>query len=191
MKQSKKVFLFASVMLLMLTGCSDKSKLLAKTWMVSNLKYTKEIPKELRPAIDNSVNDMKKSFVVVRVIESVMFLANCHSERKEKLAGIWKLDVMDINNTPISGSSLGSWLWEFNDEGGYLINIAGAVEKGTYKVDKEKLTLSSVTNKDRPDQIYTIVKLDSVLLNLTSATEKNKTTLSFIKVKGEEVVEKD
>ena len=30
--------------------------------MVSNLKYTKEIPKDMQPAIDNSVNEMRKSF---------------------------------------------------------------------------------------------------------------------------------
>ncbi len=128
---------------------------------------------------------MKKLLFVLSVIVSVVFLTNCQSEQKEKLAGIWKLDVMDINNTPISGSSLGGWLWEFNEEGGYLINVAGAVEKGTYKIDKEELTLSSVTNKDRPAQTYTIAKLDSASMNLVSISEKNKTSLSFIKMKGE------
>lgn len=134
---------------------------------------------------------MKKLLFVCVVFASIFLLTNCQNEGKEKLTGIWKLDVMDINNTPISGSSLGGWLWEFNDEGGYLINVAGAVEKGTYKLSKEKLTLSSVTNKDRPDQTYTIAKLDSASLNLVSATEKNKTSLTFIKVSGGEVGEKD
>lgn len=128
---------------------------------------------------------MKKIFFAAGVLLFALFLANCSSEHKEKLTGIWKLEVMDINNTPIRGSSLGNWLWEFNEEGGYLINVAGEVEKGTYKLDKETLTLSSMTNKDRPDQTYSIVKLDSVTLNLVSASEKNKTSLSFIKIKGD------
>jgi hypothetical protein len=121
----------------------------------------------------------------------IFLLAGCHNKGKEKLTGIWKLEVMDINNTALRGSSLGNWLWEFNEEGGYLVNVAGAVEKGTYKIDKDKLTMKPVTPAERPEQIYSIAKLDSVSLNLVTASEKNKTSLFFMKVKGEDVVEKD
>jgi hypothetical protein len=121
----------------------------------------------------------------------IFLLAGCHNEGKEKLTGIWKLEVMDINNTALRGSSLGNWLWEFNDKGGYLVNVAGAVEKGTYKIDKDKLTMKPVTPAERPEQIYTIAKLDSASLNLVTASEKNNTSLFFVRVKGEEVVEKD
>ena len=62
MKQSKQVFLLIGLALLLITGCKDKSNLLTKTWMVKDLKYTTEIPKEMQPTIDKSVNEMRKSF---------------------------------------------------------------------------------------------------------------------------------
>jgi len=62
MKQSKQVFLLIGLILLLITGCKDKSNLLAKTWMVKDLKYTTEIPKDMQPTIDKSVNEMRKSF---------------------------------------------------------------------------------------------------------------------------------
>ena len=134
---------------------------------------------------------MKKFCILFGVVLALCFLADCHHKSKEKLVGIWKLDVMDINHTQLRGSSLGNWLWEFNEEGGYLINIAGEVEKGIYKVDDKKLTLKSVTHKERPEQTYTVTKLDSANLNLVAVSEKNSTSLYFVKLKSEDVGEKD
>jgi hypothetical protein len=82
-------------------------------------------------------------------------------------------------------------MWEFNDKGGYLVNVAGAVEKGTYTISKDKLTLNSVTNEERPDQVFKITKLDSVSMHLFAESENNKTTLTFVKLKGEATAEKD
>ena len=62
MKQSKKVFLTVTVVLLLITGCKDKSKLLVNTWMVNDLKYTTEIPEAMQATIDQSVENMRKSF---------------------------------------------------------------------------------------------------------------------------------
>jgi hypothetical protein len=62
MKQSKQVFFLAGLMLILLSGCRDKSKLLVNTWTVSDLKYTSEIPKEMQASIDQSVENMKQSF---------------------------------------------------------------------------------------------------------------------------------
>ncbi|MES2620964.1 MAG: hypothetical protein V4615_08930 [Bacteroidota bacterium] len=63
MKQSKQVFfLMTLILLLMSSGCKDKSALLAKTWMVNDLQYTTEVPKEMQPTIDKSVAEMRNSF---------------------------------------------------------------------------------------------------------------------------------
>ncbi|MES2620965.1 MAG: lipocalin family protein [Bacteroidota bacterium] len=134
---------------------------------------------------------MKKIRLTACIALSFLLIASCENKAKEKLTGVWKLEIMDINNTPLQGSSFGRWLWEFNEEGGYLINVDGAVEKGTYKVDKDKLTLKSITQKERPDQVFTIAKLDSANMNLVSATDKNTTSLTFIKMESEDVAEKD
>lgn len=134
---------------------------------------------------------MKKICLTTCIALAILFFTSCQNKAKEKLTGVWKLEIMDINNTPLQGSAFGRWLWEFNEEGGYLINVDGAVEKGRYIVDKDKLTLKSVTQKERPDQVFTIAKLDSANMNLVSATDKNTTSLTFIKLESGEVAEKD
>lgn len=134
---------------------------------------------------------MKKICLPTCLALSLLFLTSCQNKTREKLTGVWKLEIMDINNTPLQGSAFGRWLWEFNEEGGYLINVDGAVEKGTYLVDKDKLTLKSVTQKERPDQVFTIANLDSANMNLVSATDKNTTSLTFIKLESRDVAEKD
>jgi hypothetical protein len=62
MKQSKQVFLFAALVLLLMTGCRDKSNLLVNTWTVSDLKYTSEVPKEMQGTVNESIEKIKKSF---------------------------------------------------------------------------------------------------------------------------------
>jgi hypothetical protein len=62
MKQSKQVFLLIGIALLLMMGCRDKSKLLVNTWTVNDLKYTSEIPEDMQATIDQSIENMKKSF---------------------------------------------------------------------------------------------------------------------------------
>ena len=121
----------------------------------------------------------------------MLLLAACSDKQNQKIVGIWKLNTLEVNGVSIQGESLGNWLWEFNEEGGYLINVAGAIEKGRYTFDKNNLTLKSITSKDRPEQHYTVEKLDSTSLNLTSVTDKNTSKLNFVKIDEGELGEKD
>ena len=66
-------------------------------------------------------------------------ISSCGDKRKEQLTGIWHLQLMDINGTQLQGNSIGNWLWEFNMEGGYLTDIAGAREKGRYELKENQL----------------------------------------------------
>ena len=121
-------------------------------------------------------------------------VASCSDKKREQLAGIWHLQLMDINGTQLQGSALGNWLWEFNMEGGYLTDIAGAREKGRYEMKESQLKLQPVMSNEssRPGQTFTIAKLDSLHMNLVSIDGKNKTALYFTKIKASEVVgEKD
>jgi hypothetical protein len=63
-KQFKVVFLVTGVILLSLASCQDKSTALVRTWKLENLKYTKKIPDMMKPTIDRSIAEMKKSFEI-------------------------------------------------------------------------------------------------------------------------------
>ena len=135
---------------------------------------------------------MKKNITcIITSLLIIFLLTQCNHERKEKLEGIWQLQTLEINGTILQGNSLGDWKWEFNEEGGYLTDVAGAREKGLYTLKGNKLILKSVTVKERPEQILNIIQLDSVRLDLVSADDKNKSTLHFIKMKGEGMVDID
>ena len=119
-----------------------------------------------------------------------LILAQCNQKAKP-IAGIWKMTEMEINGTTLQGTSLGNWLWEFNDEGGFLFNVSGAVEKGKYTLTDTELVLESVTVKGRPPQRYVVTLLDSAQLHLSSFSEQNKTSLKFVKTSEAEMEEDD
>jgi hypothetical protein len=134
---------------------------------------------------------MKKSFSLIAVVALAGLLVQCAHKGDKKLEGIWQLNSMSMNGTRISGTDLGIWLWEFNEEGGYLTIVAGAKEKGKYTLKDNQLTLHNITSPNRPDQIYNVVKADSIQLELITVEEKNRTALTFIKVRSSDVGEKD
>lgn len=133
---------------------------------------------------------MKKQIRIAAIAVLVLLLTQCSNEKKH-IAGVWKMTEMEINGTVLQGSSLGNWLWEFNDEGGYLFNVSGAVEKGKYELKENELSLQSVTIKERPVQKYVVTLLDSVNMQLSAVGEQNKTSLKFVKTAEGEMEERD
>ena len=134
---------------------------------------------------------MRNKITVAGILLLTLLLVQCNRERKEKLEGIWRLRTLEINGTVISGTSLGDWKWEFNEEGGYLTDVAGAREKGSYTLKGNQLSMKSVTHSERPAQVYQIALIDSVQLNLVTDDAKNKSSLHFIKLKTGGVVDND
>lgn len=133
---------------------------------------------------------MKKYTATLALALTLLLINSCNS-KKEKLEGIWKLDVMEMNGTQLSGTSLGEWFWEFNEQGGYLVMVAGAKEKGRYQLKGDQLSMKSVTNEQKPETVYKITRLDSAVLNIESIGEKNHLQLFFIKTDKGETDEKD
>jgi hypothetical protein len=121
----------------------------------------------------------------------LLLLTQCRNKQEKQLVGVWKMETMNINGTEMSGASLGEWLWEFNDEGGYLVMVAGAKEKGKFKVKEGRLSMKSVTIAERPETSYEIVQLDSTVLKLKAISDKNSSSLSFIKIDAGEPGEDD
>jgi hypothetical protein len=113
-------------------------------------------------------------------------LTQCHNER-QKIKGVWQLQTMVVNGTTIPGTSLGMWLWEFNQSGGYLTDVAGMREKGLYTLTGDQLTLKHAPAKKLPDQVYKVIKLDTAELDLQPTDQGSSTNLHFIKRKTTEV----
>ena len=86
---------------------------------------------------------------------------------------------------------MGSWLWEFNDAGGFLTDIGGMREKGVYTCKDSILTLRLTSGKDKPNQIYTVTRLDTSELDIKLRND-NKISYRFIRRNVKEVTgEKD
>jgi hypothetical protein len=133
-----------------------------------------------------------KLIVFFAAVILLLGLTQCGKKQQNSIVGIWQMQSMVVNGTLLSGKSLGTWLWEFNGEGGYLTDVAGMREKGRYGIKDSILTLKILVPKDGPSQVYRIIKLDSAQMDLFSYDNRNKSTLHFIKRKvGEVEVDKD
>ena len=95
MKQGKSIFLFVGVILISLVSCQDKSSALVRTWKLENLRYTKTIPNSLKPTIQKSIDDLKKSFVITYNADGTYFT----QMGQQVLHGTWKLN---FNSSKIS-----------------------------------------------------------------------------------------
>jgi len=133
---------------------------------------------------------MKKLRLIIPVLVLLMVAVRCN-RGNEKLEGIWQLQKMNVNGTELDATNMGNWHWEFNDEGGYMINMDGAIEKGTYKLKNKQITFKSTSNTQKPETEYTIAGIDSVQLILTAKGAKNSSTLTFIKRAAGEMGEDD
>jgi hypothetical protein len=103
MKQSKQVFLLVVAFILLMTGCTDNSKLLVNTWTVSDLKYTSEVPKDMQPTIDQSVENMKRAFRLTYNSDGT-YLTQMNDQ---VLKGKWKMNWNSsrITSTASNGTS--------------------------------------------------------------------------------------
>lgn len=124
---------------------------------------------------------LKKNFAVPLLF--VFLLVQCNHNKSEKIEGNWQLQTLEINGTLLKGNSLGDWKWNFASDETYTAIIAGKTEEGFYTFKAGKLTLKSITYKERPEQVLSIVHLDSIQMDLISADDKNKSTLHFLKLR--------
>ena len=117
---------------------------------------------------------------------ALLLITSCN-KNKAAITGIWQLRQMEVHDTQINGNSLGDWLWEFNKEGGYLTDVAGAKEKGSFKLTGKQLTMQPVSSANRPTVIYNVLHLDTASMDLVSADSVAGITLHFYKRNAEDV----
>lgn len=88
----------------MMQSCGqNKTPLLAKTWRIEDLKYTQEIPEDMKPAITNWVNQMRESFTITYNSNGTYYT----QLKEQKLEGKWKLNwnSSSITSTASDGST--------------------------------------------------------------------------------------
>lgn len=72
--------------------------MLLKSWKVENLKYTKEVPEDLKPAIEHQINEMRKNFLLTYNADGTYTT----TLNNQNLQGKWKLNW---NSTKIETTS--------------------------------------------------------------------------------------
>jgi hypothetical protein len=87
-KQVKAIFC-AAVILLLLSGCKDKSSLLIGTWKLKDIQYATPIPPGMKAVFDKYVDDMRKSFKLTYNADGTF---NSTAMNGQALQGKWKLN---------------------------------------------------------------------------------------------------
>jgi major membrane immunogen (membrane-anchored lipoprotein) len=83
-----KLLPLALVMLLLLTGCKNKSDLLVKTWRLQGLSYSTSVPEEKQAQVDRVVEEMRHSFRITYFADGT-YLTHINGM---DLKGSWKLN---------------------------------------------------------------------------------------------------
>ena len=87
-KRGKSVIWAVIALLMLLTSCKDKSSMLVKTWKLQDLKYTREVPKDMQAMIQQSLNELKSNFTLTYNADGTYT-----SKMKDNvMQGKWKLN---------------------------------------------------------------------------------------------------
>ncbi len=126
---------------------------------------------------------MKKLIVI---ISAIALISSCNQKSEKQfdaknLTGVWRIDQYDINGTVLEHESIGKPMIEFRGDE-YLINTSGVVEKGRFTVEDSTLKFDCTTNPDKPDNEFTITKLDTSEVEYYSLTEKNRMGVKLLRV---------
>jgi|APTNR8051073442_1049403.scaffolds.fasta_scaffold51885_2 hypothetical protein len=129
---------------------------------------------------------MQKSISATVLLSIALFLNSCKNNSKsgfdtDNIIGLWMIDQYEINGTVLRHESIGSPRIEFRGNE-YLINTAGDVEKGVYTISDSTLKLDCTSNPDKPDNVFTITRLDSALAEYHSVTDNNRLNVTIRKI---------
>lgn len=94
-KVFRPVFLLCGLVMISLASCQDKSTALCRSWKLQDLKYSKKIPELMKPTIQHSIDEMKKSFVITYTPDG----SYTTGMKDKTMHGTWKLN---FNSSAIS-----------------------------------------------------------------------------------------
>jgi hypothetical protein len=111
---------------------------------------------------------MRKFVVVLLLISLVSVSATI--PLKKKLIGVWKIDKISTKGTILRHDQLGQPYIEFNDEGGFLVKISAAHEKGRYHAKGYIVRLKFLEPK-KPEQILHITQISDTQMEYTTRSD--------------------
>lgn len=101
----------------------------------------------------------------------VCFLVSCGGNAKKDLATTWQLSDYEIkgdqNDSVKNAMLLGSTI-RFTEDGHYTSSGGIGADQGTYTLDEEGKTLSTISSAGKKSNVYTIDDLDTEKLVLSS-----------------------
>ena len=124
-----------------------------------------------------------RKFVVLFLLIS-LFSVSSTIPLKKKLIGVWKIDTISTKGTILRHDQLGQPYIEFNEEGGFLVKISAAHEKGRYHAKGDIVKLNFLEPK-KPQQILHITQIsDSQMEYTTKSDSTGEVKVICYKMKG-------
>lgn len=110
------------------------------------------------------------------MVASLLF--SCKRDTKEEIAKTWQLNNIQTETELVDSvkkSILLSSTFQFTEDGHYTSSGGIGADQGTYTIDEDGKTLSTISSAGRNSDVYTIKDLDKDKLVLYS----RGTTLNF------------
>jgi hypothetical protein len=101
----------------------------------------------------------------------ILLVTACGGDKKESLARTWQVSNIETESElvdSVKNAMLMSSTLQFTENGEYLSSGGIGVDQGTYTIDEDGKTLSTVSSAGRNDAVYTIEELDEDELVLTT-----------------------
>ncbi|MBC7916155.1 MAG: hypothetical protein H7Y07_18780 [Pyrinomonadaceae bacterium] len=123
-----------------------------------------------------------KSFKLLFVLSIIFIIAACSHDKKDELIKTWQVSDIETETDlvdSIKRAMLLSSTMQFTEDGHYTSSGGIGADQGTFTLDKEGKTLSTISTAGRSSDVYTINDLDSDKLVLVRG--QTKITLNAVK----------
>ncbi len=135
---------------------------------------------------------MKKTFVSLLVIASLVLISSCSKSPAENLVGEWKItdikttseipeDQLDAYKDALEGMKESSKMI-YNSDGTYEKTISEMTTKGTWEISEDGKTLTETSEEGTIESVE-LTELSDKKLVTVSELEDAKNTMTFEKVK--------
>ncbi len=124
---------------LLLSACNNnKSAQLCKTWRIEDLKYTTEVPEQMKPRVEDWVNEMKTAFSITYNADGTYYTVL----KDQKLEGKWKLNW---NSSSLTATAHDSTVKQF-----HVKELSDS--KFTFEAEEagEKVIFTMIPDKNKP-----------------------------------------
>ena len=135
---------------------------------------------------------MKKIFISLLVLVSVVLISSCSKSPAENMVGEWKItdikttseipdDQLDAYKEALEGMKESSKMI-YNSDGTYEKSISEMTTKGTWEISEDGKTLTETSDEGTIESVQVIELSDSKLVTV-SELDDTKNTMTFGKIK--------